>query len=273
MKENIKLVTFLELLFLTILILSGAFGGVFGKIVYYSAFVMPISLGIYFIAKRRKSKHGARDTLRISIKKQELIFSVPLFAPTVILIILVSFGVSALMSLFGIENTASYGSEPFLLAVVIHALIPAIAEEVLFRYIPIELMSGASNGNIIIVTAIFFSFAHANLFSIPYALIAGIIFAAIDIKTKSILPSLILHFLNNTLSLALMYGAYITRLSIFVALGALSAVCAVIIFIRRKTYADSIRELFVFSRSELAPYPLLFIFASLFIAITNIIFS
>lgn len=272
MKEDIKLVTFINLLFLTILLLSGTLEGAFGKIAYYSAFLIPIAIGIYIIRKQRKTQHGSADTLKISITKQELVFSGPLFAPTLVLIILVSLATSALMSLFGIESTSSY-SEPYLLAVLIHALIPAVAEEILFRYIPIELMRGAKQGTVIILSALFFSFAHANLFSIPYALIAGIIFAAIDIKAKSILPSLILHLLNNTLSLSLTYGGYITRLSLLIALGVLSAACAVIILIRRKTYAESARELFTFSRDELCPYPLLFVFASVFIAITNIIFS
>lgn len=272
MKEDIKLVTFINLLFLTILLFSSALEGAFGKIAYYSAFLIPIALGVYIILKRRKMQHGSADTLKISIKNQELIFSAPLFAPTLILILLVSLGTSALMSAFGIESTYSY-SEPFLLAVVIHALIPAIAEEILFRYIPIELMRGAKKGTVIILSSLFFSFAHANLFSIPYALFAGIVFAAIDIKTESILPSLILHFLNNTISLSLTYSGYIMRLSVIIALGAVSAACAIIIIIRRKAYAGAARELFTFSRDELCPYPLLFVFASVFIAITNIIFS
>ena len=272
MKENIKTLTFLNLLFLTILLLSGAFGGVLGKTVYYLAFVLPITMGIYFIAKQRKTQHGSDDSLKFSIKKQEFIFALPLFAPTLILIILVSLGLNALMSAFGIESTASY-SDPFWLAVIIHALIPSIAEELLFRYIPIELLQGAKHGTVIILSSIFFAFAHASLFSIPYALIAGIVFAATDIKAKSILPSFMLHLLNNILSLSLMYGAYTLRLAIFIVLGAASIAGVTVMFVKRKAYAESAKALFTFSKEELTPYPILFVLASLFIAITNIIFS
>ena len=273
MSERIKLVTFLDLIFLTLLLISGVFGGAAGGIIYYSAFIIPIALGAYFIAKERKTKHGVPDTLKFSIKKEGLVFALPLFVPTLVLIMLISYATVSLMTVLGAQDTSSYGNEPFILAIVIHALIPTLAEELLFRYIPIELMRGAKNGTVITVTALMFSFAHANLFSIPHAFFAGVIFAAIDIAAGSILPSVILHFLNNALSLSLIYASEPILITLLIILGALLLACAVIIAVRKRLYAEKARELFVFARGEITPYPFLFVFAALFIAVTNIIFS
>lgn len=272
-KEKIKLVTFIDLLFLLLLLISGAFPGPVGSLLYYAAFLVPIGLGLYFVLKERKTQHGAAPTLEISIKKEELFLSLPLFVPVLALIMLISFGTSALMNSIGVQSSVSYGDEPFLLALVIHALVPALAEELLFRYIPTELLKGAKSGTVILITSLTFSFAHANLFSIPYAFIAGFAFAAINLATGSILPSLILHFLNNALSLSLIYASNSLRIAILICLAVLLAASVTAAFIMRRRYAERAASVLSFDKSELIPHPLLFVFASLFIAITNIIFS
>ena len=111
-----------------------------------------------------------------------------------------------------------------------------------------------------------FAFAHANLFQIPYALVGGFIFSSLYLLTGSILPSIILHFLNNTISLASIYG--VAPLVIVVSLGVLSAASIVIILMNKKTYKDEIKKMIGDEKAVLSYTPIFFIITSLILAIS-----
>ena len=49
----------------------------------------------------------------------------------------------------------------------------------------------------IITSAIVFGAMHGNIVQVPFAFILGLVFAYVDCKTNSILPSIIIHFINN----------------------------------------------------------------------------
>jgi len=84
------------------------------------------------------------------------------------------------------------------------AILPAILEEVLFRKV---MLSGARKHGTkfaIIYTAIMFGMIHMNIPQAVNAMLMGIIFAYIVVKTGTILPVMILHFINNGLSALIM---------------------------------------------------------------------
>ena len=111
-----------------------------------------------------------------------------------------------------------------------------------------------------------FAFAHANLFQIPYALVAGFIFSSLYLLTGSMLPSIILHFLNNAISLASIYG--VKAPVIVVTLAVVSAISIIAIFLRRKEYVAEIKEMIGDEKAVLSYTPLFFIITSLIIAIS-----
>ena len=77
------------------------------------------------------------------------------------------------------------------------AVLPAIFEELLFRKV---MLNGARKyGTIfaIMFTAVMFGLIHMNIPQAINAMLIGILFAYLDIKAESILPSVILHFINN----------------------------------------------------------------------------
>ena len=118
----------------------------------------------------------------------------------------------------------------------------------------------------LILSSLMFAFAHANLFQIPYALVAGFIFSSLYLLTGSILPSVILHFLNNAVSLASMYG--VKAPVIVIALAITSVASLTVIFIRRKEYKDEIKKMIGKEKAVLTYTPLFFIATSLVIAIS-----
>ena len=114
----------------------------------------------------------------------------------------------------------------------------------LFRYIPLRLLLPYSRRSALLVSAIMFSLIHLNLFQIPYALFAGVALAFIVVLSGSILPAILLHALNNAISVFWMREPDVTPYAIIAALAVLSAVSFVFIIKRRDEYKSAIASAF-----------------------------
>ena len=113
--------------------------------------------------------------------------------------------VSSNFSLIGIEyslnmDMSSRSVFENILYVVAIAVTPAFAEEFAFRGILMGSLRKYGNSFAIIVSAVMFGAMHGNIIQIPFAFILGLIFAYIDCKANSIIPSIIIHFINNLYS-------------------------------------------------------------------------
>jgi len=108
-------------------------------------------------------------------------------------------------SLFGLQNKGgeilSDGSLP---AVVLYyltvAILPAFAEEFAFRGVIMGSLRPYSEGLALLVSSAAFSLMHGNFVQIPFTFCCGLAFGFIVLKTNSLLPSIIIHFLNNALA-------------------------------------------------------------------------
>ncbi|MCQ2513506.1 MAG: CPBP family intramembrane metalloprotease [Ruminococcus sp.] len=110
--------------------------------------------------------------------------------------------VSNNFSLFGLENQISFeNSAPTLFGNILYiistAIVPAFAEEFAFRGVVMGTLRKYGDVFAIITSAILFGAMHGNISQIPFAFILGLIFAYIDCKTNSLLPSITIHFINN----------------------------------------------------------------------------
>jgi uncharacterized protein len=108
-----------------------------------------------------------------------------------------------LLQLFGVEEqslseifiAADYG---LLAELGIIALLPALFEEVAFRGLLLERFGQVvSRGEAALVTALLFAIIHASLWSAPYLFLLGLVLAQLRIRSGSLLPGMMLHFLHN----------------------------------------------------------------------------
>ena len=91
------------------------------------------------------------------------------------------------------------------LTLVFVALIPAIAEEYLFRG---NIARGlAKNGYFfaVMVSSTLFALMHGNPLQLVHQFIIGVVCAVLYFSTRSLVPSILLHFLNNAIALVLGY--------------------------------------------------------------------
>lgn len=106
------------------------------------------------------------------------------------------------ISLFGIKNYAEMDFEitnpvEIILNIIAISIIPALSEEFAFRGIILSRLRKYGDGFAVFISALLFGLLHGNIVQIPFAFIVGLGLAFVTIKTSSIVPAIITHFLNN----------------------------------------------------------------------------
>ena len=263
MKKTVVRIVALDLIFLLLLMASGALSGVLSEIVYIAAFLLPLALFPWL------SRGEARSKLSFGVSRSDAVALLLLVAP----IIAVTVGLSALTSLLastvGIGGVEMLSGSVFEL-IILHALLPAILEEALFRYIPLTLISPHSRRSAIVISSLLFAVAHCNILQIPYAFVAGLAFAVVDLYCESILPSVVLHLLNNLASVFWLWEGSVEafRLPFIVSTVALSVISIVLVTIFRARYAK--KASFLFDKSDkinIPPQAFVFVLVCILLAV------
>ena len=112
------------------------------------------------------------------------------------------------LSMFGLENTTGIVTEAKtpkeqIIYFICIAIIPAITEEIAFRGVVLNFLRPYGDGFAILISSILFGLVHGNFVQIPFAFIVGLVCAVLVVKTNSIIPSMLLHLLNNGTSVIL----------------------------------------------------------------------
>jgi membrane protease YdiL (CAAX protease family) len=90
-------------------------------------------------------------------------------------------------------------SDNYIFLILSVGIFAPIAEEVLFRGMILSELKGVHSIFVaVIVQAVLFGLFHMNAIQAIYATAFGLVLGFITVKTKSILPAILLHVLNNT---------------------------------------------------------------------------
>ena len=126
----------------------------------------------------------------------------------------------------------------------------------------------------VLISAILFALSHHSLFSVFYAFVAGVSFMLIDIISDSVIPSFIIHFLNNALSVLLTFysgSAYLAP-AVIGAVAALACGSLIYLFVIRKRVAALLSERLVTKEKYRFSYEiLLFAIPALIVAMGEIL--
>ena len=244
MKKKLNILTLSYLLFLVLLFLSGAFVGLLSDLVYFLAFLLPIAICIY---KVRNEENKLKDCLYIS--RDDAMLFIPLIFPIISLMMLISFITSFVIFNFTGKTYSIDLGDSYVMALINHALLPAILEEALFRYLPMRMIAPHSPRCAIIISSLFFALVHGNLFQIPYAFIGGIIFMSLNLATGSIIPSLVIHFVNNAMSISMSFIQIpLVLFLVYVFIGAATVISLSVAWRYREDY--EIPFLFISDKGE-----------------------
>lgn len=93
-----------------------------------------------------------------------------------------------------------------ILTLIVYAAVPALCEELLVRGVLMGVLRPLGDGFAIVASAAVFGIMHGNLMQAPSAFAAGLLFGYVAVKTGSLWPGIIAHFINNFISTAVQYA-------------------------------------------------------------------
>jgi membrane protease YdiL (CAAX protease family) len=233
LRKRVRILISTDLIFILLLCVSGSLSGVLSNIAYYLSFVLAASF--FFIAEARLGEKTEKVGFKLG--KAQIGALLPLIPIAVGLIFVTSFVTSLVLSFFGFtDETVLEGN--ILYVILIHALLPSVLEELVFRYLPLRLIGRRSPWVTVWLSALLFGLVHTNLFQMPYAIVAGCILMALDIAFDSIIPSVTVHLVNNILSVLWMTYSTNSAFAIgyLTALASLSMICVAVVIMRRRSY-------------------------------------
>lgn len=122
---------------------------------------------------------------------------------------------AGIISLFGYESlpsstttTLNYGI--LLKEFVLSCILPGFCEEFLHRGILLHANKKFTNTKFcLIISSILFGLTHLNIRQFFYAAILGFLMGYVSLVADSIIPSIIIHFMNNFLSTYFYYGSHL----------------------------------------------------------------
>lgn len=127
----------------------------------------------------------------------------------------------------------------FVLNLVIFAVLPALAEELVFRGYVLRSLRPYGDGFAVIVSSLLFGLMHGNVSQIPFALCVGLVIGWLYVSTNNIWLPIAVHFSNNAISVLVTYlsmsaspgNASIFSLLIFGGLIVLGVIATIILLV------------------------------------------
>lgn len=198
--------------------------GVFGFLGDYANWVMAfvLQVGIIFLVPvvlfKFLNKTSTKETFKffsyrkISIKAVAL--AVVLGGIIFFLNVYVSSFFNTIIQFFGYKpSTASTTSSlpntwwVLVLNIVTTAILPAVAEETLHRGMLLKGCSTLGMKRAILISGVLFGLLHLNIEQFFYATLIGVFFGYLCWSCNSIYPCMIVHFMNNALSVVFSFAA------------------------------------------------------------------
>ena len=108
-----------------------------------------------------------------------------------------------------VKETTNAGFIGLLIMVLVLAVLPAICEELFFR-VGLQQLLGKwfRNDHVaVVVSALIFSFVHLDMGGFLVRFVMGMVLGYVFLYSRSLVPNVILHFLNNAVATVSMYFA------------------------------------------------------------------
>jgi membrane protease YdiL (CAAX protease family) len=159
----------------------------------------------------RLTDNGFDKHISLVKPKKQIVYKALLTAFCMLFINLVVAGLNyIIIQLLGFKptngaGTIYTGAERLVLDLVLVAALPAVFEELTFRGILLGAYKDSPKFGIFI-SAFLFALMHMNIQQFFYTFVGGLVFGYVVVKSRSIVPSMIIHFCINAFSVIRSYG-------------------------------------------------------------------
>ncbi|MBR3844029.1 MAG: CPBP family intramembrane metalloprotease, partial [Clostridia bacterium] len=185
-------------------------GGIYYDALEYAIYA-PVSIILSLWLGMKIAKRSLPELVPFGKVQPRLWFGCTLFAFLFVFVDNIAGDLASMISPYTVTNMeAALGTDPetpfeLVLSILHMAAVPALVEELAFRGIALGMLRRYGDIFAIVVSALLFGMLHGNLIQIPFAFFVGVILAYTVVRTGSIVPAVIIHFINNAMSCLLSY--------------------------------------------------------------------
>ena len=192
----------------SVIIAPGALKGTDGE-KYISVLVSPIAIVVTLALTLKVVKQPVREILPVKTHPKYYLIGVLLIFGLIFSLLYANEYLIRLFELMGYKRRPPFTPDvsgwkvvPALLAI---AVIPAVMEEILFRGILLNnAEEGAGTVRAIFLSGFCFALYHGSVEQTIYQFICGCLFAFLALRSRSVAPTIVIHFLNNAVIIVLM---------------------------------------------------------------------
>ncbi len=173
------------------------------------------SISVFGFSIIRKNK--VKDTIKFygfkKISFNAVFISILIGIVVYFLNIFVATFFNTILTLFGYSSTSSgtvvtsYPFWLFLINIIVTAVLPGICEETAHRGMLLKGLSGHEQVKALVISSLLFGFMHMNIEQFFYATLIGLLVGYVALICDSIYPAIIVHFMNNALSVFAGYSS------------------------------------------------------------------
>lgn len=176
---------------------------------YISVLVSPIAIAVTLTLTLKVVKQPAREILPVKTHPKYFVIGVLLIFGLLFSLNSLNEYLIKLFELMGYQRRGQFVPDvsgwKIVPALLVIAVLPAVMEEILFRGI---LLSNAEEGagslRAIFLSGFCFALYHGSVEQTLYQFICGCLFAFLALRSRSVAPTVVIHFLNNAVIIVLM---------------------------------------------------------------------
>lgn len=188
----------------------GEWGDYFFTILIQVVLLFCGSMFLYPALKKQKNKFTCQEFAIKKISGKAVWLSILLGAVVFFLNMYVSSAFNGFISLLGYEHSSqavsSYSFGNLVLNLIFTAFLPAVCEEVAHRGMLLRAYQPLGTWKAILISSLMFGLLHINIEQFFYATIIGLFLGLLTMMCNSIVPAMIIHFMNNALSSYLLFS-------------------------------------------------------------------
>ncbi|MDE6850360.1 MAG: CPBP family intramembrane metalloprotease, partial [Clostridia bacterium] len=175
---------------------------------YISVLISPIAITITLVLALTVAQQPFRKILPLKTHPKYFLIGALLIFGLLFSLSSVNEWLIKLFELMGYKRKQSflpdYSGWKVVPVLITYAVLPAIAEEILFRGILLNnTEQGVGSIRAILLSGFCFSLYHGSVEQTIYQFICGCLFALLAVRSRAITPTVVIHFLNNALIIVL----------------------------------------------------------------------
>ena len=192
--------------------LSGIAGEILSSLLIQITIMFLLPLFLYCVFLQVKPKQVFRSCNFDKVGVSVIFISIALGLLCFVINVAVSSLFSGIISFAGYRSpfgggASDYSTWHFVLEAFLVAALPAFCEEFIHRGVLLQGIKHCGFKKAIVISALMFGLIHFNIQQFFYAFVVGMILGFVSVVSKNIFPAMIIHFVNNFISIYLDYAS------------------------------------------------------------------